>query len=227
MTELKGSQYQLQRLVNERADELTESILSASHSLLMFSEKLEWVSPLAQQKYKEYQDDFLELLLEGAELEMARRKLRQFWPSRGPVWDGIGIVHGANSKRGLVLLEAKAHVGETKSALRAKSLDSREKITSRIVEVKAEFGSSSAVEVWTNRYYQMANRLCFLYFLNEQLGIPTWLVLCNFVNAESHKPTSLKGWLQHQKLMWHELGVDSDAMLMNRVVTVYPNGGTL
>lgn len=222
MPKLKGSQYQLQRLVNERAEELTEAVLSTSHSLLMFSDRIEWVSPLAEQNYKEYKDDFLELLLEGEELERARRKLRQFWPSRGPVWDGIGVVHCAGCKRGLVLLEAKAHTGETKSALRAKSLESREKITTRIVEVKAEIGSTSAVEVWTNQYYQMANRLCFLYFLNEQLGIPTWLVLCNFVDDASHKPTTLQAWLQHQKQLWQELGVDSDAMLMGRVVTIYP-----
>lgn len=227
MIATKGSQYQLQRWINEKPSELSTQLLCASQSILVFSEAIEWVSPLMDEQYKTYQDDFLELLLEGEELEVARRKLRQFWPSRGPVWDGLAIVQGKNldgtTQRGIILVDAKAHVDETKSALRAKSFESREKITSRIVEVKAELGSTSAVEVWTNQYYQIANRLCFLYFLNKQLGIPTWLVFSNFVNDPSHKPTSRASWLQHQKVIWRELGVESDAMLMGRVVTIYPD----
>ena len=223
MSETKGSQLQLQCLVNIREKELTESVLSNSQSLLMYSEAIEWVSPLEEQHYKEYRDDFLELLLKDEELQNARQKLRQFWPARGPVWDGIGVVHGETpQQKGLILVEAKSHLAETKSALKAKSLDSREKIMSRIVEVKAELGSTSAVEVWTNQYYQMANRLCFLYFLNEKLGIPTWLVLCNFVNDTTHKSTELREWLKHQKDIWHQLGIQMDAKLMGKIITIYP-----
>lgn len=223
MIATKGSQYQLQRWVNERPDELSTQLLCTSQSLLLFSEAIEWKSPLMDEQYKEFKDDFLDLLLEGDELELARRKLRQFWPSRGPAWDGLAIVQGKDSTRGIILVDAKAHIGETRSALRAKSIDSREKITSRIVEVKAEFGSTSAVEVWTNQYYQIANRLCFLYFLNEQLGIPTWLAFCNFVDDTSYKRTSLETWLQHQKQIWQELGVSSEALLMSRIIPLYPN----
>lgn len=218
MAEVKGSQDQLQRLIRERSDVLSEHVFKTSHSLLMFGERVEWLS-MPEGKTTE---SLLALFLEGAEIKLALRELKQFWPARGPIWDGLGIVQSSGSQRGLVLLEARSHVGELKSSLRVKSLESREKITARIIEVKAEVGSMSAVEVWTNRYYQMANRLCFLYFLNEQLGIPTWLVFCNFVNDVTHKSTSLAEWLQHERLVWHELGVDSDAMLIGRVVKVYP-----
>jgi len=221
MTAVKGSQYQLQRLVNERAEELNEWLYCTSASLLLFGDRIEWVSPLKEQDFQLYKDDFLELLLEGEALTVARQKLRQFWPSSSPVWDGLGIVRNDRGEYGLILLEAKAHTKEFKSSLRAKSLEDREKIAARIVEVKAEFGSTSAVEMWTNQYYQIANRLCFLYVLQEILNIPTWLVFCHFVNVASSKPTSRATWLQHQKRVWQDLGIDSDAMLMNRVVTIY------
>lgn len=222
MLEVKGSQFQLQKLINNNPNFVTESLLCSNHSLLLYSQDVEWVSPLKEQQYKEYKDNLLELLFEGESLEKVNQKLRQFWPARGPVWDGVGIVHGVDGRKGLILIEAKSYPAESKSALKAKSLDSREKIISRIVEVKAKVNSTSAIEVWTNQYYQMANRLCFTCFLNEQLGIPTWLVLCNFVNDSSFKRTSRIEWLQHQKNIWKALGVNSESKLMGRVITIYP-----
>lgn len=227
MTATKGSKWQIQRWINERPDEFVNLLYENNHALLQYSDRVEWVSPLAQHNFKEYQDDFLKNILTGQQLIEAERIVRKFWPLRGPVWDGLAIVHGSQAgqtnTKGILLVEAKAHTGETTSAMKAKSLESREKIAARIVEVKTQFGSKSAVEVWTNQYYQLANRLCFLYLLNEVIGIPTWLVLCNFVDDSTHKPTSRPAWLKHQKEIWQELDVDVEAPLMHKVITIYPD----
>ena len=37
---------------------------------------------------------------------------------------------------------------------------------------------------WTSPYYQMANRLAFLYFLRKRQRIPAWLVFLYFIGDE-------------------------------------------
>jgi len=217
----KGSQHLIRHWINNETKQFNHMILSNSLSLLQFGTEVEWVSPIEADQFREYQDDFLDFITEPDERQYVYQKLREFWPSKGPVWDGIGIVRNGNQK-GLILLEAKAHTGETKSAMKAKSLDSREKIAARIVEVKAAFGSNSAVEVWLNQYYQLANRLCFLYFLNEKLHIPTWLVLCNFIDDQTYKPTSIEKWLHHTQHVFNHLQIDANSPLMSKVITIYP-----
>lgn len=217
----KGSQHLIRHWINNETNNLNQMILSNSLSLLQFGTEVEWVSPIEADQFKEYQDDFLDFIIESDEKVNVYQKLREFWPSNGPVWDGIGIVSNEKEK-GLLLVEAKAHVGETKSSMKAKSLDSREKIIARVVEVKSAFGSNSAVEVWMNQYYQLANRLCFLYFLNEKLHIPTWLVLCNFVDDQTYKPTSIETWLQHTQHVFNHMQIDSKSPLMSKVITIYP-----
>lgn len=217
----KGSQHLIRHWINNETNNLNQMILSNSLSLLQFGTEVEWVSPIEEDQFKEYQDDFLDFIIESDEKVNVYHKLREFWPSNDPVWDGIGIVSNEKEK-GLLLVEAKAHVGETKSSMKAKSLDSREKITARVVEVKSAFGSNSAVEVWMNQYYQLANRLCFLYFLNEKLHIPTWLVLCNFVDDQTYKPTSIETWLQHTQHVFNHMQINSNSPLMSKVITIYP-----
>src|SRR5687768_10434374 len=66
---------------------------------------IRWVSPRAEDDHAEYRDQAaLDLLGRSCAL----RPLSDFWPSRGPQWDGLGQF----GERGLVLLEAKANLAE-------------------------------------------------------------------------------------------------------------------
>lgn len=221
----KGSQYQLQKYVNEHSTEFNNAVLQASPSLLSFINKeliFEWNSPLKDDGFYEYQDDFLKTAIENeVELSKQEQLLRQYWTRRGPVWDGLAIVVGKDDRKGLILVEAKAHVNETYSQMKATADDSINKIKKTIHETKTAFGSSGSEDVWLKEYYQLANRLSFLYILNEKLNIPTWLVLCNFVDDQTYKPTQLKEWLQHYKEVFNKLGIQSDCALMGKIITVY------
>src|ERR1051326_7172096 len=85
----KGSRYCLQRYVQLRPDDLTDQIICASPALMAFNPaQLEWKSPLSSDKYREYRDDFLDIL----GLAQHQVALRDYWPLQGPQWDGLGLL---------------------------------------------------------------------------------------------------------------------------------------
>ena len=221
----KGSQFHIQKYVNDYTEELNQYILTSSPSLLAFMDRsleVNWKSPLKHNNYYEFQDDFLNVLIEDQkELAKYETMLRQYWPKKGPVWDGIAIVNGHNHQKGLLLVEAKAYTNETLSKIKASSPTSLHVIKQSIHVTQKAFGSNSSDDPWLSRYYQLANRLTFLSILNDKLHIPTWLVLCNFVEDEYYKPTTLKKWLQHYQLVFNRLDIQPHVNLMNKIVSIY------
>ena len=223
----KGSQGLLQKFVNDCPDQLNEYILSSSPSLLAFlGEELsiQWKSPLCEEKYCEYQDDFLNVYYsDKKKTSVAMQEIQKYWPRKGPVWDGLAVVEGRkDNQKGLLLVEAKAHVSETASRIKASSPASIETITETILLTKRVFKSTTPITAWLNEYYQLANRLAFLYLLNTVLHIPTWLLLVNFVDDQSYKSTSLNTWLQHYQKTFEDLGMHPDTPLMGKVINIFP-----
>jgi hypothetical protein len=81
---VKGSQKWIQKLVNEKPDLLTSPIRTQLN--LSDTDSITWLSPLAEDEYAEYRDQaFLDLL----DIKLPKVSLSDFWPSRGPVWDGL------------------------------------------------------------------------------------------------------------------------------------------
>ncbi len=149
----RGSQRHLQELLNERPEALAPLLRDASASLRGFAaEAIQWVSPLAAEGYREHQDAAFLCQLEQARLAA---RLSEFWPRRGPVWDGLGIVRGNDGSKGVLLVEAKSHLAEvaiptTKCGAGERSL----KLIERSLRVtKADLGVQPGVN-WLGRYYQ-------------------------------------------------------------------------
>jgi len=103
---VNGSQKWIQKLVNEKPDIINWRIRDQIN--LTDTDTIVWHSPLAEDDYAEYQDQaFLDLL----GINLPKVPLSEFWPSRGPVWDGLG-----RSETGKVfLVEAKSHISEVLS----------------------------------------------------------------------------------------------------------------
>ncbi|MGE7781587.1 hypothetical protein ACQKL0_16830 [Peribacillus sp. NPDC097264] len=220
----KGSKHWIQQFVNNRQGELNHLILMSSPSLLTFLDKersIQWKSPLRETGYQEYRNEFLEL----ESVRRGRRiELEKYWPRMGPQWDGYATVAGKDGQKGFLLVEAKAHLKEMTSSIRAKDLDSRFLIESTMKETMEAMGSRAPMEVWLNRYYQLANRLAFLYILNEKMGIPTWLVLVNFLEDDTHIPTGSVEWVEHYQEVFSEMDITSESNpLFDKIVTVYPS----
>jgi hypothetical protein len=217
----KGSRLLLQNYVNDIQGEMNELILMSSPSLLAFLNKelsIDWKSPLRENDYREYKNEFLDLI---DNWKGKREQLEIYWAKRGPQWDGLAIVKGKNGQNGLLLVEAKAHLQEMHSKIQAGD-KSREIIEQTIKEVKAVVGSDAPFEIWLEQYYQLSNRLAYLYILNKKLNIPTWLILVNFVDDSSHKSTGIDDWIKHYQSVFANMDLTPTTGLFKQIVSIYP-----
>jgi hypothetical protein len=108
---------------------------------------------------------------------------RKFWPQRGtpPNWDGIAQVEDGAILDDWLLLEAKANHPEFCGApCGASPRGGRAQIEHALGEVKKYLGIHRHVS-WLGSYYQHANRLACLYFLNVKAGIPARLIDVYFI----------------------------------------------
>jgi len=183
--------------VNENP-ELLESKIRADLDLPE-NEKISWLSPLEEDEFSEYRDiQFVKLLDVKTE-----KPLEDFWPSGGPQWDALGR---SNTGR-LFLVEAKSHIPELISSLRAENEDSIRLINESLEETKRYLNSSVQVD-WSKRFYQYTNRLAHLYFLRVLNKLPAYLVLVYFVNdVEQKGPISVSEWEGALKLLHSDLGL--------------------
>ena len=212
---IKGSRYCLQRLVENDGDRLGHEILSACPKLRSLGGRsVRWLSPLASANYFEYRDDFLATL----GLQACEPQLRSFWPANGPQWDGLATVD-LSAGRAVLLVEAKAHPAEVRSACAAKDPKSVAAIRRALEEVRTYMGAE--VCDWTRGTYQLANRLAYLYFLQVKCQATSFLILLNFVNDISHKSTSREQWARFPTTGY--LGLSTATRLLDHVVTVYAN----
>jgi hypothetical protein len=209
----KGSRYCLQQHLEFRRAQLDEAILANSASMGIEGAKaLIWKSPLPEADYYECRDDFLVAL----DLGKHAPALGEFWPSGGPQWDGLATVVG--HQPGVLLVEAKAHLAETASKCTAGD-ESRERIHRAFRTVQHACGIARSD--WTrDEVYQLGNRLAYLWFLNEKLGIPTWLALVLFVEDTSYRPTRRAQWEPHIAGLLRSMGV-TGTTLADRIAVVY------
>jgi len=176
----KGSQRWLQEFVEKKPSGLDSAIGLGS---------LEWLSPLADDDHAEYRDT---AFVERLGVQLTKRPLNTFWPSGGPVWDGL-----ARTALGTcVLVEAKAHIPEMVSSCAAASPASIATIQAAFNETQRAFEVESGHD-WCEGNYQYANRLAHAFLLNELNGVPTELVFVYFIGAKDvGGPESRAEWVK-------------------------------
>ena len=151
-----------------------------------------WLSPLKSDGFAEYHDEgFMKKVGLGSHL----KELQDFWPKRGPVWDGL-----AKADDGTILLfEAKAHISEFFGmGTKARDMSSLEQIVKSLKEAADYIGARFDLDSWTDALYQTANRLAYLYFLNVKLGVKAKLFYLIFLNdrAVATKNETKELWQQ-------------------------------
>ena len=151
---------------------------------------------------------------------------REFWPTQGtvPNWDAVGRIIGIDGKKEHLLVEAKAHVEEIKSDCQAESKKSIEKIDAAFREVKRGLGIVCDND-WKKGYYQFANRLATLYFLDAH-GIAARLLLIYFIGDEFPKskfvcPQSKEEWTEALKKQDDYLGLSAGHRLQKQICKVF------
>ncbi|MBC8470092.1 MAG: hypothetical protein H8D56_11530 [Planctomycetes bacterium] len=181
-----GSQRLLQLAVNRRP-ELLRAALRKSGALGR-RESVEWKSPLAVNDYCEYRDA---AALKQLEIESTLPiPLKDFWPARGAVWDGLGVT----STNRPFLVEAKAHIPEAVSPGTKASPKSLELIERSLKATRKHLAPKSTA-IWTGTFYQYANRLAYQYYLRMLNGLDSSLVFLDFTNAvDMDGPTTEAEW---------------------------------
>jgi hypothetical protein len=193
----RGSQKWIQKLVNEKESLLNSSIGSS----LAFAngERIDWLSPLKSDKYAEYRD---QAFLDKLEIRLEKTSLEQFWPANGPQWDALG----KTTLEKVLLVEAKSHISELISSLRAESMESKTKIQKSLEATKHALNCHVNVD-WSQRFYQYTNRLAHLYLLREN-DVPAYLVFVYFLNdSEMKGPSTVLEWEGAEQLLNSYLGL--------------------
>jgi hypothetical protein len=196
----KGSQRWLQVAV-ERAPQVLDDPIKTSLGLTA-ADTIEWLSPLRHESFVEYRDDATFAKC-GAKLD--KRSLKDFWPQRGPMWDGL-----ARTSRGdIMLIEAKAHIPELVSPRSRATEPAKGRIAKSVRDVQQLLSPKSIGHVdWTGTFYQYANRIAHLHFLRQDNGVRAHLVNVYFLNAtDVQGPASKLEWDGALKVVESYLGV--------------------
>jgi hypothetical protein len=135
---------------------------------------------------------------------------RKFWPSGGPHWDALAVAHGPDGDYlGPVLVEGKSYPGEMRSRLAAKNPVSRHRILARLAEARAWLRvSEDHADAWSERYYQAANRIAFLYWFHDVLDERAWLANVCFLDDPDY-PTTKQRWDKALPKVERALGLEA------------------
>lgn len=165
--------------------------------------------------------------------ESVQKRFDEFWPKTGSSqnWDAIGraTISGEST---WILVEAKAHLGEVShSGTTAKESGGRPMIRRAFRETlmglgHAEGEADHLSEVWLQGFYQHANRLATLHFLQRE-RIPARLVYVYFYGdrhpSPKKCPASPEIWMPLLDEIHKELGLTEQSTLEKRVHEIFIN----
>ena len=171
-----GSEYQLLRYLGHHRNYLDSKIKDATKN----NSPIEWMDyPVANRVSLDGEWTDVRFLkhLQCPNYDRIVKVWGDFWPKTGkrPSWDGIFQQDGV-----LYIVEAKAHVEELENNPTQAKEESRGIIKKAFEQVTH---SPAKAELWLkSKYYQLANRISFVYFLNSQ-GIKAKVCYIFFLNG--------------------------------------------
>jgi hypothetical protein len=187
----KGSLRWIQKLVNEHATVLDSAIGLGP---------IDWRSPRADDEFAEYRD---EAFLDKLNVKLPKVPLPKFWPARGPQWDALGRAQSGE----VILVEAKAHVGELLSSASKASPVSLARIQKALAAISSALHAKPGVD-WAMRFYQYTNRLAHGHLLHKLNGVPTRLVFVYFIgDPDLDGPAGKREWLAAINVLHEALGI--------------------
>lgn len=205
-----GSEFQLMRFLGHHRNELNDLIHKATNT----NELIEWLDfPYNDNKISgDGEWKGIECFSELLNYDDICEEWKKFWPQSGNAmnWDGIFKIKDAWH-----FVEAKAHKKEAFQECCATSNDSINKIDNAFEKTKKWLNIENSNNWRNTKYYQLANRLAFIYFCNEICKINAKLIYIGFVNGfemEKDEIHSSDEW----KEIWEEemkcLGLDIEKM---------------
>jgi len=207
---IRGSLKWIQKLINDRPEIINREL--ARSLRLKASYTIEWVSPRSPD-YAEYRDaDFLKAIRHQEYVT----ELKKFWPRNGPQWDALGII----SSKTIIIVEAKAHIAEVFTFIEAKDPKSHSKIEAALHRTKTDLGIDSQYP-WVAPFYQYANRVAHLHFLQNICGVPTVLCFVHFLGDEDiDGPRRRSEWQNTTRKIHKYLGL-AGRQIQKRIIDVF------
>lgn len=187
-----GSEWHLLRYLGYHRQELNSAILSVMPDV----QQIHW------QDFRFSPDaEWVDRELKGVEFLPTDHSLRlqwkKFWPSTGnsPNWDAVARLTLQNAEQSWMLIEAKGHLGELRSNCAAVEAGGLSQIRQLLAETQQHYCDRCDID-WTQGYYQHANRLAVLHFLNSN-STPARLLNIYFL-GDTHPtgicPTTAEQW---------------------------------
>lgn len=168
-----GSEFHLQRMLTADRARLEHAILREVGDV----GTVEWL-PFASRGDGQREWRGMEFLPDHAH----RDAWKQFWPTKGnpPNWDAVGRLHLRETGTfEWLLVEAKARAGELESPACGAKGESRAQIETALDRTRRHYRIETD-KSWSSTYYQIANRLASLYFLNEIARAPARMLFVYF-----------------------------------------------
>jgi len=183
-----GSEYQLLRYLGHHRNELNDIInkntrLKGELLWLDFPKNIKRLSLDSEYFGLNFlKDKVLKDIFSQSDIKKLISGWKKYWSVKGtqPNWDGV-ILHKNENQVELVIVEAKARLGEIESVTNSAS---NEKIQKAFIETKQNLNISNSN--WFGRYYQLANRLALVNYLqnsNEVGKINASLLYIYFLNG--------------------------------------------
>jgi len=172
-----------------------------------------WLSPLADDDYAEYFD---ESFLKRMDLSALEVPLVKFWPKSGPRWDALARTRSGR----LLLVEAKAYIEEGVDFRSRAEGGSLRQIRKSLAAAKEGFRASADAS-WETPFYQYANRLAHLYYLNSLNHQRAHLLFLYFADApDVPQPCSVAQWEGADRLVRKCLGLPTTHPFSKNVGTL-------
>ena len=101
---------------------------------------------------------------------------------------------------------------------------SKNKIREAFSETQTNLGITGKQD-WTRKYYQLANRIAVLYFLNEIAKIPSFLITIFFINDRNRSknpcPKSDRNWFPAINEEYEYLGISHNKWIERHIKKVF------
>ena len=153
------------------------------------------------------------------------------WPQRGNLmnWDLVGFTIDEKGLKTWILIEAKAHIRELNSECKAKSIISKEKISTALEKTAENFGIQINTN-WISKYYQLANRIYILNLL-KRYNVKAKLINIYFLGDKPDKnritPQCESDWGKAITDMKNLLGIMSNTQMEIGIYDLFLNTNKL
>jgi len=204
MNEFKGSQGAILELISYE-DFFVQLKDIIGDNTIEFSDKEKYLPESIMSPKEAELKDFLK----NTEWENLTDPIINWWldiikpNTRTPNWDFISTCT-INGKKGLLLVEAKAHSKEIKENDRcgSKNESNQNKIETAINQAKdnINMNNSFSISISRDKCYQLSNRIAHAWWLASQ-GVPVILLYLGFLNCDEMKEN---GNIFKDDLEWQE-----------------------